>query len=121
MDIRRPTTGQGELRWTEAPASTAGHSTASPTQDFHAWERRRRQLGQASVPDDVELGEFIETYRRLHAVPNLSPAARDLYRPVWSLHILPRLGEYGVRELTPKRLALFAGISWPSESVRERP
>ena len=71
------------------------------------WLRRRQQLGQAAVPDDVPLCEFIETYWRLHAVPNLSPATRDLYSRVWALHILPRLGDYGVRELTPKRLTRF--------------
>jgi integrase len=40
-------------------------------------------------------------------VPNLSKASRDLYGRVWGLHILPRLGDYGVRELTPKRLTRF--------------
>lgn len=46
-------------------------------------------------------------YWRLHAVPNLRPATRSLYGRVWSLHIRPRLGDYGVRELTPKRLTRF--------------
>ena len=40
-------------------------------------------------------------------MPNLSPATRDLYNRVWSLHVAPRLGDYGVRELTPKRLIRF--------------
>ena len=26
---------------------------------------------------------------------------------MWALHVLPRLGDYGVRELTPKRLTRF--------------
>lgn len=60
-----------------------------------------------AVPDDVKLCDFVETYWRLHAIPNLSPASRDLYARIWSLHILPRLGDYGVRELTPKRLTRF--------------
>lgn len=75
--------------------------------DFIAWQRRRQQLGQAAVPDDVPLCELVETYWRLHAVPNLSQATRDLYARVWALHILPRLGEYGARELTPKRVNRF--------------
>ncbi len=53
------------------------------------------------------LSPFVETYWRLHAVPNLSQATRDLYNRVWARHILPRLGDYGVRELTPKRLTRF--------------
>jgi integrase len=82
-----------------------------------AWLRRRQQLGLAAVPDDVPLCEFIESYWRLHAVPNRSPATRDLYNRVWSLHIAPWLGDYGVRGLTPKRLTRFraelqrAGVS----------
>ena len=31
------------------------------------------------MPDDVPLREFVETYWRLHAVPNLSPATREFY------------------------------------------
>ncbi|HSO98110.1 MAG TPA: hypothetical protein VLP43_04100 [Solirubrobacteraceae bacterium] len=76
-----------------------------------AWLRRRQQLGQAAVPDDVLMREFVETYWRLHAVPNLSGSTRDIYGRIWGLHILPRLGDYGVRELTPKRLNRFRADS----------
>jgi Phage integrase, N-terminal SAM-like domain len=69
--------------------------------------RRRRQLGQAEVAEDVVLKEFVETYWRVHAVPNLAPSTRDFYARAWANHIKPRLGDYGVRELTPKRLARF--------------
>ena len=69
--------------------------------------RRRRQLGHAAVPEDVVLKEFVETYWRVHAVPNLAPSTRDFYARAWTNHIMPRLGDYGVRELTPKRLARF--------------
>ncbi|MGA2925660.1 MAG: hypothetical protein ABSG43_06625 [Solirubrobacteraceae bacterium] len=70
----------------------------SDAQDFHAWQRRRHQLGKAAVPDDVKMSEFVETYWRLHATPNLSQSTRDLYGRIWALHILPRLGDYGVRK-----------------------
>jgi len=69
--------------------------------------RQRRQLGQAAVPEDVPLKEFVETYWRVHAVPNLAASTRDFYARAWANHIMPRLGDYGVRELTPKRLARF--------------
>lgn len=108
MDIRRTYNGKWELRWTEGGRKRSRtFDRKSDAQNFDAWQRRRRQLGQAAVPDDVKLAEFVETYWQLHVVPNLTPATRDLYRRVWSLHILPRLGEYGVRELTPKRLTRF--------------
>ena len=66
-----------------------------------------QQFGHAAVPDDVPLCEFVETYWRLHAVPNLAKSTREFYLLTWTNHIMPRLGDYGVRELTPKRLARF--------------
>ena len=107
-DIRRTDNGTWELRWTEGSRKRSRtFDRKSDAPDFHACERRRRQLGQAAVPDDVQLDEFVEIYWRLRAVPNLSRATPDVYGRVWSLHILPRLGQYGVRELTPKRLTCF--------------
>lgn len=43
--------------------------------------KRVRRLGvsspcPAAVPDDVKLGEFVETYWRLHAVQTLSQSTR---------------------------------------------
>lgn len=55
----------------------------------------------------MPLAEFVETYCRLHAVPNLAGSTPDFYKLTWVNHIMPRLGDYGVRELTPKRLARF--------------
>jgi integrase len=110
-DIRRTYNGKWELRWREGGRGGRRHSRTfdrkSDAMNYEAWLRRRRQLGQAAVPDDVKLAEFIETYWKLHAIPNLSTATRDLYRRVWALHVLPRLGGYGVRELTPRRLTRF--------------
>ena len=69
---------------------------------------RRKQLGQAAVPEDVPLSEFAKTYWRLHAVPNLGAVDARLLRahlgPTTSCRVS---GDYGVRELTPKRLARF--------------
>ena len=110
-DVRRTYNGKWELRWREGGRGSRRHSRTfdrkSDATNYEAWLRRRRQLGHAAVPDDVKLGEFIETYWQLHAIPNLSPATRTLYRRVWALHVLPRLGDYSVRELTPKRLTRF--------------
>ena len=76
-------------------------------EQFDADRRRRKQLGQAAIPEDVPLREFVKTYWRLHAIPNLADSTRDFYARTLSNHIVPRLGDYGVRELTPKRLARF--------------
>lgn len=80
MDLPRTYNGRWELRWQEGGRKRSRtFDRKSDAQDFHAWQRRRRQLGQAAVPDDVQLCEFVETYWRLHAVPNLRQATRDLY------------------------------------------
>jgi integrase len=97
-----------QVRWREGNRRCARtFDRRKDAVDFIAFSRRRKQLGQAAVPDDVPLSEFVETYWRLHAVPNLRPATRELYTQIWSLHIKPQLGEYGVRELSPKRLTRF--------------
>jgi integrase len=108
MDLHRKQNGKWELRWWEG-----GHKRARTFDrkgdgiKFEADRIRRKQLGHAAIPDDVPLAEFVETYWRLHAVPNLAQSTRDFYKLTWVNHIMPRLGDYGVRELTPRRLARF--------------
>jgi hypothetical protein len=107
MDMQQRN-GRWYVRWREGGRRRGRtFDRKSDAKDFLAWLRRRQQLGQAAVPDDIMLAEFVETYWRLHAVPNLSPATRELYGGIWERHILPVLGEYGVRELSPKRLTRF--------------
>jgi integrase len=108
VDLNRKDNGKWELRWRE------GNRRRSRTFDrkgdavsFEADRVRRKQLGQAAVPEDVPLAGFVETYWRLHAVPNLAPSTRDFYMRTWLNHIAPRLGDVGVRELSPKRLSRF--------------
>lgn len=108
MDVHRKANGRWEVRWREGRRKRGRtFDRKADASNFLAFQRRRQQLGQAAVPDDVQVREFVETYWRLHAVPNLSQSTRDLYGRIWALHILPRLGDYGVRELTPKRLTRF--------------
>ncbi|MGO9973188.1 MAG: tyrosine-type recombinase/integrase, partial [Solirubrobacteraceae bacterium] len=60
-----------------------------------------------AIPDDIALRELVEVYWRLHAVPNLAKSTRDFYKLAWVNHIMPGLGDYPARELTPKRLTRF--------------
>ncbi len=63
---------------------------------------RRQQLGGLVVLEhDLTLAELMEEYWRLHAIANLEPATRATYRQQWGKHILPRLGEYHLRAITP--------------------
>ena len=109
MDLRRKPNGGWELRWREGGRRRARtFDRKGDAVRFEADRVRRKQLGHAAVPDDVPLCEFVETsYWRLHAVPNLAKSTREFYLLTWTNHIMPRLGDYGVRELTPKRLARF--------------
>lgn len=108
MDLHRKPNGKWELRWREASRRRSrAFDRKKDAENFDADRRRRKQLGQAAVPDDVPLRDFSKTYWRLHAIPNLAPSTREFYLRALSNHIVPRLGEYGVRELTPKRLARF--------------
>ncbi len=64
---------------------------------------RRQQLGGLVVLEhDVTLAEFMEDYWRLHAIPNLEPKTRAIYRQQWGKHLLPALGDYELRAITPK-------------------
>jgi integrase len=102
VDLHRKSNGKWELRWREGSRRRSRtFDRKKDAEDFEADRRRRRQLGQAAVPDDVPLREFSKTYWRLHAIPNLAPSTRDFYLRTLSNHIVPRLGDYGVRELTP--------------------
>lgn len=108
MDVHRKANGRWEVRWREG-GQRRGRTfdRKSDATNFLAYQRRQRQLGRSAVPDDMPLREFVEVYWRLHAVPNLSVATRQLYGRIWALHILPRLGNCGVRELSPKRITRF--------------
>jgi site-specific recombinase XerC len=108
MDLQRTPNGKWKLRWNEAGRKRARRfDRKGDAIKFEAARIRRKQLGQVAIPDDQPLREFVEMYWRLYAVPNLAPSTRELYARIWTKHILPRLGDYGVRELTPRRLARF--------------
>jgi integrase len=110
MDLRKKPNGRWELRWLEAGRKRGRTSDRKrDAEQFMTHLQRRRQLGQATIPDDIALRQLVETYWRLHAVPNLAKSTRDFYKLAWVNHIMPRLGDYPVRELTPKSLARFRG------------
>jgi integrase len=68
---------------------------------------RRRQLGTLAPLQDITLAELVEEWWQLHVVPNLAASTRASYRNVWGKHILPRLGGYELRQLTPAVLTRF--------------
>lgn len=53
------------------------------------------------------LATFAEEWWRLYAVPNLAPKTLNVYADLWDRYVLPRLGGYPLRNLTPEVLARF--------------
>lgn len=108
MDAHKKPNGKWELRWRE------GNRRRSRTFDrktdltaFEAARVRRKQLGHAYVPDDIPFSELTKTYWRLHVLPNLAEGTRASYSQELDKHIIPRLGDFTVRELTAGRIARF--------------
>jgi hypothetical protein len=92
MDLRRRD-GKWQLRWSEGTRKRGRtFDRKSDAVAFEAERIRRKQLGRAAIPKDVPLSEFVETYWRLHAVPNLAESTREFYKLTWTNHIMPRLG-----------------------------
>jgi integrase len=53
------------------------------------------------------LAEFWEEWWQLHAQPNLERATLELYGRMWPVHVQRRLGDRGLRDLTPQAIARY--------------
>ena len=76
---------------------------------FDAEIRRRRRTGELGLMDagNETLAEFGREWWRLYAEPNLSRSTLRVYAMLWDTHILPRLGELKLRELTVEVLQRY--------------
>ena len=76
---------------------------------FDAELRRRRRVGDLAALDAGKetLAEFGAEWWRLYAEPNLAPTTLRVYAMLWDTHVLPRLGSYQLRELTPALINRF--------------
>src|SRR4051812_8056342 len=104
ITVTRKTNGRWEVRWREGPRRISRTFTLKKDADAYALEvARRRQLGGVARVDagTITLAEFMEDWWRGHAVPNLAPRTREVYGRVWGRHVLPRIGGYALREITP--------------------
>lgn len=83
--------------------------TKRDAEAFDAEVRRRKRTGELVQLDAGRdsLSDFAEEWWRLYAVPNLAPKTRQVYADLWDRHVLPRLGGYPLRDLTPEVLARF--------------
>jgi len=94
------------VRWREGRREPS--RTFSRYRDAVAFEldiKRRRQLGPLAagvLRSRTTLAQFMsEEWWPRYAVPNLKPSTRRRYLEVWSAHLLPRLGDYELRTITP--------------------
>ncbi len=76
--------------------------------DARAFEtdvKRRQQLGALApgvIQSRTKLAEFVrEEWWPRYAVPNLKPSTQRRYLEVWGTHLLPHLGDYELRAITP--------------------
>ena len=76
---------------------------------FDAEMRRRKRTGEIAAMDAGKetLATFGEDWWRLYAEPNLAPRTLQVYATLWDAHILPRLGQIRLRELTPTAINRF--------------
>ena len=97
---------QFEVRWTEGGRKLSrSFLRAEDARAFDIDIKRRKQLG-ALAPGVIQsrktLAEFVEEeWWPRYAIPSLAPDTRRRYLEVWSAHLLPRLGDYELREITP--------------------
>jgi integrase len=96
--------------------------TKRDAEAFDAEIRRRKRTGELATMDAGKetLANFAEEWWRLYAVPNLAPKTLRVYADLWDRYVLPRLGGYPLRNLTPEVLARFradlagAGVGDPT-------
>ena len=108
MSVRRREDrgGQYEVRWREGGRQRSRlFAKKGDAQAFELDVKRRRQLGPLAagvIESRMTLAEFVrEEWWPRYAVPNLKLSTRRRYLEVWGTHLLPRLGEYQLREITP--------------------
>lgn len=83
--------------------------TKRDAEAFEAEVRRRKRTGELGALDAgrEKLADFAEEWWSLYVVPNLAPKTRQVYADLWDRHVLPRLGGFPLRDLTPEVLARF--------------
>lgn len=105
MSIQKGSYGY-RVRWREGGRQR--QRTFERKRDAEAFEtdiKRRRQLGALApgiLQSRMTLAEFVEDdWWPRHAAPNLKASTKDRYLEIWGAHILPPLGGYELRQITP--------------------
>jgi integrase len=80
--------------------------------DAQAMDAKLKLLKRAGELPELRVGKetlatFAEEWWEIYAGPNLARNTLGAYAQVWNKHVLPRLGHYRLRELTPEIVARF--------------
>ena len=98
--------GKYEVRWLEGGKHPSRLFDRKGDADAFGLEKKRqRQLGALApkvMRSRITLAEFMaEDWWPRYAIPNLADDTRRRYLEVWGKHLLPRLGDYELRAITP--------------------
>jgi integrase len=80
--------------------------------DAQAFEAKVRTLKRTDALAELDAGKetlaaFAEQWWELYARPNLSRNTLEVYARFWNRYVLPNLGDYRLRELTPTGITRF--------------
>lgn len=104
---RRPDRGnRPEVRWKEGGRHRS--RLFDKVRDAEAFDReikRNKQLGTLAssvLQSHMTLTDFVrDEWWPKYAIPNLDQSTREVYAQTWAKDLLPRVGGYELRELTP--------------------
>ncbi len=112
MSVHKTTTGAWRVRWRDETGRNRSKvlGRKRDAEAFDAEVRRRKRTGDLATFDAGRetLAEFARRWWLDYAEPNLAPATLESYARTWDLHVLPRLGDYQVRDVTLQVCQRFA-------------
>lgn len=94
-----------KVRWREAGRNRA--RSFNRRRDAHAFDEHMKALKAAGGIDIFNAGEqtlaaYADAWWRQHAEPNLADRTRDVYAVQLDKRIMPELGGYQLRQITPR-------------------
>lgn len=98
------------VRWREGGRNRARAFAYKRDADaFDVEIRRRERLGELGMLDAGRetLADFAREWWRVYAEPNLARTTLEGYAFLWDRHVLPRLGGFELRRLTPEIIEGF--------------
>jgi integrase len=109
MSVHKRPNGKFEVKWRDggrgAPMGSRTFERAGDADAFDLEVKRRRQLGSLApsvLQSRTSLAEFVEEdWWPRYVIPNLAEDTRRRYLEVWGTHLLPRMGAYELRAITP--------------------